>query len=73
MEIYGPAIPPALATFPEVASVTEIDSSEELSVQYSDGIERRIFSPWYHQSSHSVARDEGQKLHADIGAFLKRR
>jgi hypothetical protein len=73
LEIYGPAIPLALESFPEVTSVTDLDASEELSVLYKDGTERRIFSPFYHQSSHAVARDESGKLHADVDAFLKRR
>jgi hypothetical protein len=72
LEIYGPAVPLALESFPDVARVADLSASEELSVQYQDGTERRIFSPWYHESSHAVARDEGRKLHADIGTFLKR-
>jgi hypothetical protein len=74
LEIYGPAVPLALRSFPEVGQVTELLSeSEEISVQYRDGTERRFFSPIYHQSSHSVARDESAKLRSDIEAFLRRR
>jgi Serine carboxypeptidase len=71
LQIYGPAIPPALESYPDVIRVTEVIASEELVIEYRDGIRRAIFSPWYHQSSHAVDSDEPEKLHADIVRFLE--
>jgi hypothetical protein len=72
LEIYGPAVAPTLQTVPGVVRVTDLAATEELAIEFDDGGTRRIFSPWYHASSHEVARDEPGKLHDDIAAFLKR-
>ena len=70
LEIFGPAVPVALESYPEVARITEMTAVERLAIAYADGTERTIFSPWYHQSSHAVARDQPEKLHGDIATFL---
>jgi hypothetical protein len=70
LQIYGKALPFALASYPELKSVNELTAPERLLLEYADGSQRTLFTPTYAQSSHAVARDEPTQLKADVQRFL---
>ena len=69
--IFGPALVPVLASYPEVsgASLLNTSSGDRVQVEFTDGTSRIVECPAY-ASSHSVSRDRPAELFRDIAAFL---